>query len=82
MIKVLPLRIACVRICIKNYNVTTLIIRLPQTISNALIIKKFLKYCTTNKIGIDFENHLMNNNLKQLYTILYKNIDFDYTYNR
>ena len=61
----LPLRLACARICIKNYTVTTLIVQLPQTISTALIIQKFLNFCTLNNIGVEFEKHLFKNNYLQ-----------------
>ena len=74
----LPLRLACARICIKNFTAATLIVQLPQTLSTALIIHKFLDYCVHNNIKIQFEKPLHTINLKPLYNSLYKNLEIDY----
>jgi hypothetical protein len=74
----LPLSVACARICIKNFTAATLIVQLPQTLSTALIIHKFLDYCIHNNIKIQFEKPLHTINLKPLYNSLYKNLEIDY----
>ena len=74
----LPLSVACARICIKTFTATTLIVQLPKTLSTALLILKFLDYCVYNNINIKIENPLHTINLKPIYNSLYKNLEIEY----
>ena len=76
--KMLPLSVACARICIKTFTATTLIVQLPKTLSTALLILKFLDYCVYNNINIKIENPLHTINLKPIYNSLYKNLEIEY----
>ena len=76
--KMIPLSVACARICIKTFMATTLIVQLPKTLSTALLILKFLNYCVYNNINIKIENPLHTINLKPIYNSLYKNLEIEY----
>ena len=74
----IPLSVACARICVKTFTATTLIDQLPKTLSTALLILKFLNYCVYNNIKIKIENPLHTVNLKPIYNSLYKNLEIEY----